>query len=346
MSGKKPAVEPALNSLDQLWSQSVGDFVNDLSWSPDGRFLAVADAGGGVSMLDGGSGCVVKNWLLHPLGALKAKFSFDGGSLASSGQDGQAVVVQVSTLEKFAACDHGKSWVEQLSWHSKELVFLTAAGKEIRLWSYNGQLLQVFDRQASTVADLSWNPAAPDLFASSGYGGVHLWSRQNTKARRFLDWKGSILNLSYSPSGKVIAAGCQDGAAHIWLLPSGDDLFMNGYPTKVRELAWDSSSRYLATGGGSQPVVWDFSGKGPSGSKPLMLQEHDGFISALAFAPGTMRLASGGLDGVVYVHDLADRRAALLSGRCASDVSCLAWHPGARKLAVGCASGELLVFAD
>ena len=44
---------------------------------------------------------------------------------------------------------------------------------------------------------------------------------------------------------------------------------MSGYSTKVRELSWHANSRFLATGGGPAVVVWDFSGKGPAGSKPV-----------------------------------------------------------------------------
>lgn len=62
-------------------------------------------------------------------------------------------------------------------------------------------------------------------------------------------------------------------------------------------LAWDASSRYLATGGSDSVVVWDCSGKGPEGCKPATLQSHEDLISCLAFQPVGDILASGGRDG-------------------------------------------------
>ena len=40
---------------------------------------------------------------------------------------------------------------------------------------------------------------------------------------------------------------------------------MYGFPTKVLELSWNSTGRWLATGGSSSVILWDCSGKGPAG---------------------------------------------------------------------------------
>ncbi|HMP41901.1 MAG TPA: WD40 repeat domain-containing protein, partial [Roseiflexaceae bacterium] len=68
--------------------------------------------------------------------------------------------------------------------------------------------------------------------------------------KRKFEWKGSVLVLAVSLDGKYIAAGAQNASVHFWICRDGTDLEMSGYPRKVRELAWDSSSSYLATGGG------------------------------------------------------------------------------------------------
>ncbi len=109
-------------------------------------------------------------------------------------------------------------------------------------------------------------------------------------------WKGSILTLAWSPDGRYLVHGDQDATVHFWVLASGKDYQMWGYPTKVRELAWDHTSRYLATGGGPVVVVWDYAGKGPQSSKPLMLEAHEDFLSALAFQHTGPLLASGGIE--------------------------------------------------
>lgn len=344
MPGKKSSVEPAVSKLAAAWAKTAKDYVTDLTWSPDGKRLARSDAAGNVSVIDPSTGETVKEWHAHELGALKSKWSRSGQHLASCGQDGTVKICNGATLELVAVCRHGSGWVEHLAWHQKQELFLSASGKELKLWHADGSLIQEFEKHKNTIADLSWNPAAPDLFATSSYGGVRLWNIRTSAPKRHLEWKGSLLNMAYCPTGKVLAAGCQDGAAHIWLLPSAQDLSMNGYPTKVRELSWDASSRYLATGGGFEVIVWDFSGKGPEGSEPIVFPGHDNFISSLSFAPQGLKLASGGLEGKVFLWDIGDKRTVLLNSDGDSDVSCLAWSPEGTLVAAGFASGLTVVF--
>jgi WD40 repeat protein len=285
MPQKESAIEYKVKPLISQWSTlACLDYINDLSWSPNAYHLVSADAAGRVIARSVLTGYSFEDLTAHTLGALCVRFSPDGNFVASAGQDGKANIYDSNTYAKVATIDHGDSWVEQIAWHQSSRCILTASGKTLRLSATDGNLIRKFEDHKSTIYDLAWNPAAPDLFATSSYNGIRLWSKDQTNHKRFLAWKGSLLNIAYSPNAKVLAAGCQDGAAHIWLLPSADELFMNGYQTKVRELSWDSSSRYLATGGSDQITVWDFSGKGPSGSKPIVFAGHEGSASIHSYS--------------------------------------------------------------
>ena len=130
-------------------------------------------------------------------------------------------------------------------------------------------------------------------------------------------------------------------------MSTGDDLQMSGYPTKVRELSWDATSRYLATGGGQEVSVWDCSGRGPAGTKPITLSGHQDFLSVVRFQHRGELLASSGADGRVYVwqlrgslRSLAVHEAALTAG-----VTSLVWAPNDQYIAVGDESGRVSVFS-
>ena len=58
-------------------------------------------------------------------------------------------------------------------------------------------------------------------------------------------------------------------------------------------------------GGGEVPTVWDFSGTGPAGTKPLQLDGHRANVSGLAFQHTGPVLASGGEDGAAIVREAA-----------------------------------------
>jgi WD40 repeat protein len=154
-----------------------------------------------------------------------------------------------------------------------------------------------------------------------------------------------MLVLAWSPDAKHIAAGGQDSSVHFWRLADGDDLQMTGYPTKVRELSWDASSRYLATGGGPTPCIWDFAGEGPAGSHPLQFEAHEDNVTCLAFQHRGGFLASAGEDGLVALWHPGKQLGTLAVAKHADAVSQLAWSPDDRQLAVGTAMGGVHLYA-
>jgi hypothetical protein len=112
---------------------------------------------------------------------------------------------------------------------------------------------------------------------------------------------------------------------------------------EVRELAWDHTSRYLATGSGPVVVVWDYAGKGPQSSKPLMLEAHEDFLSGLAFQHTGPLLASGGIDGRVVVWQPGQARQPLTQNVFGAGITQLVWSPDDPGLALGSEVGTVAV---
>jgi WD40 repeat protein len=116
---------------------------------------------------------------------------------------------------------------------------------------------------------------------------------------------------------------------------------MSGYATKVRELAWDATSRYLASGGGAIVTVWDVSGRGPAGTMPKQLEGHKDRVTALAFQHCGPLLGSGGADGRIFLWDLAKGRRHRQELQARSAIAALAWSPDDTAFAIGAADGSV-----
>ena len=329
------------------WKLGLTDHIQALAWSPTGDRLAAAVVSGPITILDANSGAVVHTLPGHGFGTAALDWQPGGKLLASAGQDGKVRLWDTTTGAETHALAGGAAWVETLAWRPSGNLLASGAGKKVRIWDAAGTLVRELPPQAGTVMDLAWRPGT-DYLSVLAYGAARMYdpavSDQQVQA---FEWKGSPLKMAWSPDGAVLAHGNQDSTVHFWYASTGTDLQMSGYPTKVRELSWDFTSRYLATGGSSMPCVWDCQAgpNGPEGSKPRMLEGHDDLLSAVAWQARGYLLASASLDGRVIVWQPGNKKEPRMGQfRFESAVSTLAWAPGDKAFAVGTAGGTVALF--
>jgi WD40 repeat protein len=339
---QKPAKVPA-QTLIGRWRGEIDDYVNALAWSSDGKLIAAASVSGTITIYDAQTGGVHKALPGHLMGTAQVAWQPKSHRLASIGQDGKAAVWDADTGEPLHVLPVGAAWGECLAWNRDGTLLATGAGKIVRLWDTHGEQLREFTDHPSTVTDLQWKPGI-DHVAAGAYGGAVIWAGVGGDPIKRLSWQGSTLKLAWSPNARVLAAGQQDSSIIFWDTRKPDPSMMWGYPTKIRELAWDRTSRYLATGGGETVVIWDFSGAGPVGSKPLMLNGHQDLLASLAFQRNGDLLASGGGDGAVLLWLPGKYDTPLASFRGMGEVSHVVWSPDDKALAVGDAGGSVAVF--
>lgn len=329
-------------TLAVRWQAGLDDFVNALAWSPDGRWLAAAAVSGPITLFDSQNGAVRQPWPGHGFGTTALAWSPDGSTLASAGQDGQVKLWTADSSQEMQSLAGGASWVERVAWSPAGDYLASTAGRKLRLWDKAGQLFREYDDHDSTIADIAWQPGGRELVVAA-YGGLTLRSPDRPDQARSFRWKGSSLVLAWSPDGKYIATGDQDSTVHFWYADTGKDLQMWGYPTKVRELSWNHTSRYLATGGSATVVVWDCSGQGPEGTKPTMLEQHEDLLSGLAYQHQGLLLASAGQDGRLVVWRPSESKKPLTQTRFDSAIAQMSWSPDDRQVVLGTAEGVVSV---
>lgn len=339
---------PRVHDLPVAWAFEADDYVTGLDWSPAGELVAVGAASGPTRVLRSSTGEVHRTLPGHAGGTAVVGYSPDGRFLATGGRDGTIRLWDSARGLLLHELEAGATWVTTLAWaparQGAEALLATAAGRHLRLWGADGTPRQQWAPHASTIADVAWKPAragGPPRLASASYGAVRCWDPEQAEPTDVLAWKGSILALAWSANGKFLATGDQDATVHFWLLDRRKELEMSGYPTKVRELSWDAGSRYLATGGGASVTVWDCAGRrGPEGSTPIVLEEHDAPLTAVAFQRGRTFLASGAQDGRVAIWQPARSTRPLGVARLGGGVSTVRWSPDDQRLLVGTAMGQ------
>jgi WD40 repeat protein len=334
--------------LTTRWQAAIGDHTIAMAWSPGGDLLAAASVSGPITLFDGSTGAIRHTLPGHHPGTMSVSWRPDSRVLASGGQDGKVRLWDAVSGEETGVLAGGSAWVERVAWNrtspaeATSAILATAAGRTLSLWSAQGELSHQY-RHDSTIQDIQWRPGGRDLVMAA-YGGIAFLHPERTDKVRQFKWQGAAWVLACSPDGKYVATGDQDSTIHFWEARTGKDLQMWGYPTKVRELAWDSRSRYLASGGSATVIVWDCSGRGPEGTTPIQLKAHEDLLSVLAFQQRGDLLASGGKDSQVILWQPGRSETPVARKTLSGPISQICWSANDQRLAVGDDVGTVAVY--
>ena len=321
-------------ALRRGWSAEVGDYAIAGGWRRCGEALMVGDTAGGVYAFDGKSGATTWEWRgVHESGLLAMAIHPSGTAFATAGQDSRVLIWSAAEGRVNRAIDVGSGWVENVAWSPDGRWLAASCSRQVRVFGADGAEVWRSDDHPSTVSAIAW--ASAGELATACYGRVTFFDASTGRIRQKLEWQGSLVSMVLSPDGGIVVCGSQDNSVHFWRRATEEDSMMSGYPAKPSALAFDDTGALLATGGGEAVTVWNFAGNGPEDTQPGVLEFHTQPVTTLAFAPRTMRLASGGRDGAVVVWSVQrdGEGDAIGSAALAGAVAELYWRPDGRALA-------------
>jgi WD40 repeat protein len=280
--------------------------------------------------------------------------------LVTGGQDGTVKFWDAASGQHTATASLGKAWVEQLAWRPKSEArgqrqeargpddqkqaagfLIAAAGKDLRAVAADGAVIHSFKPAPKTITALAWQPSG-GCVAVAYFGGVCLWDADDFVAQKEFPYANGIHALVWSPDNRWLVSGNQDPSVHLWLPEQDQEFHMSGYEGKVKHLAFDHTSRWLATSGGSDACIWDCFGAGPDGRTPLMLP-HDAPVCALAFQHNHGLLATASQDGGLVLWSPERKQPLRATVRMPITATKLAWSPDDQFLAVGAENGSVFV---
>jgi WD40 repeat protein len=325
--------------------------ITALAWSADGEFLAIASAGGELLLLDFRAGCEELLRGDHGSSLDVVGFSGDGQFLMAAGQAGELHLWELGgTGVRPLAMDPiplSGGWIDAAAWQPDGLLLAVASGRQVRVWDgalrqWRGHSLEL----PGSVQSVAWSCDGFQL-AASCQGELVLW-RPEAELAEDPPQRNSIasagLALAFSASGHHLACGLLDRSLLVWPPQChGQPWQFNGFPAKVRQLAWsDPPGRLaplLASAAADTVILWTQINHGAKAWRPEPLLWHQRRVSGLAFAPNSILLASASVDGTVALWDGKGRMLQALEGQGAG-FNGLSWRGDGRHLAAGDAQGR------
>ncbi|HEY3808789.1 MAG TPA: hypothetical protein VGL50_02530 [Steroidobacteraceae bacterium] len=320
----------------------LADYPVDAAWAPDGRALLVAGGDGALTLVRVDPLLEQQAIGMHRGGALAVAWQKAGNQFASSGQDGEVRLWDGRTLQP-RVIHGGKEWSEQLAFSDNGRLLAVATGRVLRVFDAGGELRATPAAHTGVIAALAWRPKSPEL-AAAGNGGMRLHRFEPQPSVREHPLRGACLTARWNPDGRILAAGMQDGSVHLWFAAAGGESQLQGYGSKVIAAEWSASGRYLATSADVAVIVWDFSGKGPEGTRPLELRSHSERVDQLSFRPGGSWLITTALDRRLLLWRVGASDTPQDAHLLADECTLLRHSRNGERLAAGDARGGLSIF--
>jgi WD40 repeat protein len=321
------------------------DYVVECAWSPDGQSLAIAGGEGKVALARATDGKLAIDSIgEHLLGVLTAVWQPRANVFATSGQDSAVALWDGATGKELKRWKPAPTPTQALCYSPSGESLASAAGKTVTLWSPTGEKLHTFAPAPAAAVALAFDRPGTDLgVALNGELSVHRIENSRHETRRY-KWPAACLTVNFSGNGRFLASGMADGSLHFWNRSTGKDSQMRGYDGKLELVGWSDNSRYLASSAGNEVVLWDFSGKGPEGTKPIVLNGHTERVASFAWQPGGDHLVSAGRDWRLTLWRPAKAKQPIDVQMLDSEVSVVRWSPDGKRVAVGEKKGRVTVF--
>ncbi len=284
------------------------DQVRGVAFSPDGTQIATASFDGTACIWDGQTGGFRAVLRGHTAPVYAAAFSPDGRHVATASIDR---TVRVWSLGSGGAArvlkGHTERIVNVAYSPDGRLIASSSWDRTVRLWdSETGEPVATLLGHENNVFGLAFSADGSALFSGGNDGVVRRWevprdwaTPENQDLRR-------VVGLAQGPGWAAVAVGAstQKYPGAVYELSES-----TGRPGRVLVVAEPTcaagSGDWLAAGltDGSVAVLKPAGG---SAGTPRTVPGHTGAVQAVAMSPDGTRLASGGVDGKVFVRGVAD----------------------------------------
>jgi WD40 repeat protein len=333
--------------------------VDWLTYSPDGKAVAVGDRDGTVKLWDLETWQVRKPFAQQPRAVRALAFAPDGRALVTVGGE------PVRWVRVHPAAGLRGYYVHLARGSSAQAV---------QLWDVRSRrpLASLPTPQDVELYSLAWSPDGRAVAAGGAGGTLWLWDAAKREGRppRFTSeparayWNvvqglidvnipvgphftEHVLSVAFDPAGKVLATVNERGNLQLWDAASGEQRALVPGERKQRAcVAFAPDGRLLACNNGPAVEVWEVAGPGGEAlERPALRHRLSGpagvAVRCLAWSPDGRALAAGGADWCVRLWDVAGgREKAELRGH-TDAVFSVAFAPSGKTVATGGGDGAV-----
>ncbi|NEP09679.1 MAG: TIR domain-containing protein [Symploca sp. SIO2C1] len=230
--------------------------VVDVSFSPDGKYLATALIDGTVHLwtIQGEEVAVLAG---HDEVVLRVQFSPNGEHLATASEDSTAKLWDLQGNEVAVFQGH-EAGVADVSFSQDGKYLATASGDDTaRLWNLKGDEISVFKGHNNSVESVSFSPDSQRVVSASSDKTARLWDLQGNELLT-LQHQDSVSRVSFHQDGNQLLSTSEKGLVYFWNLQDKKLTSFPAHDQSIERVNFSSDGKYLATVSYSKARVWRF----------------------------------------------------------------------------------------
>ena len=290
---------------DFVYTLGHKDYINFITYSPDGKYLVTGDDESKIKLWDSISGSLIHTLPAHNGPVCSAKFSPTGKSLSSCGRDGLIKVWNTETWDCTHTINgHDGKCVFSLS-YSPDGNFLCSCGKDttIKIWdTKTTRLSRTFVDGWHFTYSASFSHDG-NLVASCGSEGLCIRILKTGKKIFETTDSSAVFPCAFSPDDKYLAANVFKGTVSVWEIQTGTKVHsLPKLKSAYNPIAFSPCGKYLAYGYSYIGVIiWDLERRNCS-----KLFNFNVNVVSIEYSPDGRLLSTGNENGDIYIWVLKE----------------------------------------
>ncbi len=237
--------------------------INDVKFTPDGRYLVSA-----------GNDKVIRVWDLETGKTVRTLRGQIG-----AGSEGKILAIALSP---------DGQWLAAGGWMGSQTDYENA----IRLYNFaDGELVALLKGHNNVVLSLAFSPDSHLLVSGSADQTAILWDIASKQQRSTLSGHTDFIHaVAFTPDSKRVVTGSYDNTLRLWQVENGQSIAtLEGHTDKVRAVAISPQDGNIVSGSyDHQILLWD----GQTGDFIKILANQGTWIGSLSFSPDGQWLLS------------------------------------------------------
>ena len=252
---------PTLMGTTLYFYRGHSAYVNAVTWSPDGIYIASGSSDKTVQVWDASRGGIITTYHGHAGDVNAVAWSPDGTCIASGSYDRTVQVWDVGD-GGYMHTYRGHSYaVRTVAWSPDGTCIASGSfDRTVQVWdAVNGGHVYTYRGHASVVDTVAWSPDSRRIASGSSDGTVQVWDAVN--GGHVYTYRGHSTNVwtvAWSPNGQRIASASGDGTVQMWDAANGGNVYTyHGHSGPVTTVAWSPDGQRIASASGDGTVqMW------------------------------------------------------------------------------------------